>query len=220
MVREGRALGRQLQMPVVLLVIYLEKGNRAVFADSYVVTVAGLSNTLHFTSIRLWEHAQRIRSGELWEFAPLLVLCEHDPDAETLRQEVAIIRGSGATTEDQSELFAVALRVAGRRFPRGMLEAIFREELPMIKGATIIDDWIAEGEERGELRGEARGEARGEERGRTEGLRVATRDVLMERFGELPPALAARIDAADAATCAELHRRAIRVNSLAELADN
>lgn len=203
------ALGRQLEMPVVLLVVYLEKGDRTVCPDSYAVTVAALPNRFQFTKLLLWEHADRIRSGELWEFAPLLVLCEHEPAAETLRQEVAIIKGSDATLEEQSELFAVALRVAGRRFSRGMLEAIFREELPMIKGATIIDDWIAEGEERGEARGEARG--------RAEEARRMVREALSIRFGQLPAALEARIDAADAETCAELHRRALRAESLERL---
>jgi predicted transposase YdaD len=79
----------------------------------------------------------------------------------------------------------------------------------MARGATIIDDWIAEGE--------ARGEARGETRGRLEEARRLTREALSIRFGRLPEALAARLEHADAETCEELFRRALVVNSLDEL---
>lgn len=79
----------------------------------------------------------------------------------------------------------------------------------MRRGATIIDDWIAEAEERGERRGELRGSINA--------ARRVTRDTVELRFGELPPALAARIEAADADACMELLRRVLRAKSLEEL---
>jgi len=64
------ALGLRLEIPVVLLAIYLEKGGRATFPDRAADEVWGIENEFRFTAVRLWEHAGRIRSGELWELAP------------------------------------------------------------------------------------------------------------------------------------------------------
>lgn len=195
----------RLQIDVVLLVLYLEKGDRSTFPDSYIEVVGGVSNEFRFTSVRLWEHAERIRNGELWELAPLLVLCEDNPGEETLREEFALISNSGAPAQTQADLLALALRVGERDLPRSMLEAIFREAIPMIQGASIIDDWIAEGRAEGEAKGKL-----------DEAQRLLTR-FLGNRFGALPPALTAHIAAADAAACEELLLRAGRAESLREL---
>ena len=72
-------LCRQLDMPVALLVLYLQRGDSATFPDHYHIQVGAIQTTLYFTAIRLWEHADRIRSGELPELAPLLLLCEETP---------------------------------------------------------------------------------------------------------------------------------------------
>ncbi|MCC2667644.1 MAG: hypothetical protein K0Q72_115 [Armatimonadetes bacterium] len=203
------ALGRQLGLPVLLLVVYLEKGKRTRFPDEYSVNIAGLSSQYRFPAVRLWEHAERIRSGELWPLAPLLVLCEDNPGAHTLREELALIDQSGASPEEQAELLAVALRVAGRMLSRELVEAVFREELPMVRGATIIDDWIAEGKEVGK--------EEGKEEGRAIEARRLTREVLSVRFGTLPEALLARLEILDADTCEILFRRALVAASLDDL---
>jgi predicted transposase YdaD len=202
-------LGRQLGMPALLLVLYLEKGDRATFPDTYTVRLGSVSNHFQFAALRLWEHADRIRSGELWELAPLLVLCEDTPEERTVRREVEWITGSGSPPEVQADLLAIALRIAARDLSRGVLEAIFREGLPMVRGASIIDDWIAEGE--------ARGRADGELHGRAEEARRFTLRLLRKRFGELPPALVARIEAADAEACEALAEAALEAESVAEL---
>lgn len=203
------AIRLRLGAPVILVVIYLEKGDRATFPAGYTDELRGRSNEFHFTAIRLWEHAARIRSGELWQLAPLLVLCEDKPSAETFRTELQLISNSGAPEEVQADLFAVALRVGARSIPRAMLEAIFREALPMVQGASIIDDWIAEGE--------ARGKAAGELHGRLEEARRLLRTLLEARFGEIPGSLGARIDAADREWCETFLRQAARAESLDEL---
>lgn len=81
------ALHQQLGLPVALVVVYLEQGDRATFPNRYPVEVAGFTTRYEFTALRLWEHADRIRTGELWELAPLLVLCENDPGEATLRRK-------------------------------------------------------------------------------------------------------------------------------------
>jgi len=63
------SLLRQLSLPTTRLVLYLERGNYATFPDRLSVSVAGIPTELRFTAIRLWEHADRIRDGELWQLA-------------------------------------------------------------------------------------------------------------------------------------------------------
>ena len=88
-------LTRQLGIPVVLMVIYLQRGDRSTFPDEYRVSIGDLETRFSFTAIRLWEYADRIQSGELAELAPLLILCEEKPTAQTVRLEVDLIRNAG-----------------------------------------------------------------------------------------------------------------------------
>jgi hypothetical protein len=105
-------------IPAVLTVVYLAKGDRAAFPAIHRVEGGGLVNEYRFHTIHLWEHADRIRSGELRELAPLLVLCEHEPTAATLHTERELIMGLEAPPAVQAELLAVAVMVGTRYFAR------------------------------------------------------------------------------------------------------
>ncbi|HLK57664.1 MAG TPA: hypothetical protein VKU00_13950 [Chthonomonadaceae bacterium] len=156
-------LNRQLGMPVALLALYLHKGDRATFPDRFVVRSGAVETELRFTTIRLWEHTDRIRSGALPELAPLLLLCEENPTEETIREEVALIHASRLPVGIQAELLGIALLVATRTFARKVLLPIFQEDWKMIEGLEILDDlyrdtgkldaWIAEAQAEGEARG-------------------------------------------------------------------
>jgi predicted transposase YdaD len=211
------ALGKQLGRRMVLLVIYLERGGRTVFPDRYETELGPLGNEYRFATVRLWEHAERIRSGELWELAPLLVLCEDSPSEETVREELALIRGAEVPPEVRGDLLAYALRIAVRDFPRNVLETLFQEDSRMLAEGTIIDDWIAEGEARGRAEGEARGRAEGEARGRAEEARDALRVVLEARFGRLPQEWQSRIAGAGPEWCRGAIAQAAQASSLAEI---
>jgi predicted transposase YdaD len=202
------ALLRKLAYPVTLLVLYLERGDYATFPDRLVINVSSVPTLFVFSTIRLWEHADRIRSGELWELAPLLVLCEDNPTETTMRREVELILSAPLTDAEKGDLLAYALRIGGRDFSRGLLEGIFREMLPMIQGTTIIDDWIAEGE------------ARGEARGRVEEAREMARGLLQKRFGALPEAVVTRVQGLDAPECKRVLERLLDGATLAELFPN
>jgi hypothetical protein len=230
-------LCRQLPMEVVLLVIYLEKGKRATFPTLYRRRGGRLRTTLSFDTVRLWEHRDRIVSGEWPELAPLLVLCEAQPSEATLRQEVELIHRSGLSREIQAELMGVAALLATRRFGRGVLRTIFREELAMLDETEDLKElfleigsfqkWLQDPRVSGELRAEAKaeGEAEGIARGKAEGqaegeaavARRMTLAFLVRRFGELPAVLEAQIATEDAGWCQSLFDRAISATSLADL---
>jgi len=203
------ALRLRLGTRVVLLVLYLEAGGRATFPETDREEVAGIANEFQFAALRLRDHADRIRRGELWELAPLLVLCEDNPDERTVRTQLELIRGSGAPAGVQADLLAMALRVDARDLPRAMLEAVFRETIPMIQGASSIDDWIAEGK--------AECKAEGKAEGKAEEARLLLSALLRALFGDLPAEMEQRIDTADPAWCETLLLAASRAESYQDL---
>ena len=200
-------LSRQLGIPVILLVLYLQKGDYATFPAQMQSQIGAFRTALHFTAIRLWEQTERIRNGELTELAPLLLLTEENPTEATVREEVRLIRNAQFPSDVQTELLGIALLVATRKFARSLLEEIFAEDLETMEDLGIIGDWLQ--------KREARGMAQGE----TNGIRKTAQFVLGQRFGDLPPALVEQIGQADAEWCNILLGRAMKAGSVAELAD-
>ena len=186
--------------------------------------------------MRLWEHRDRIVSGEWPELAPLLVLCEASPTEQTLQQEVELIHNSGLPREVQTELITVAVSVASRRFSLSVLRTIFAEELLMLDETENLTEllvelglaqkWVRDPRISGKMRAEveAKAKAEGRSEGRTEGEVKAKREmtlaVLTRRFGDLPDALVERITTADADWCQHLFDRAITAASLSELIES
>jgi hypothetical protein len=217
-----------LATEVVLLVIYLEKGDRATFPATYRRRGGPLQTSLSFDTVRLWEHRDRIVSGEWPELAPLLVLCEAQPTEETLRQEVELIHNSGLPRAMQTDLLGVAALLAARTFGRRVLKAIFWEELAMLNEADelmemllevgLVQKWGRDPRVSGPIQAEA--EAKGKAEGKAEAVREMTLAFLTRRFGELPEALKAQIETADAEWCQRLFDRAITAASLADLTAN
>ena len=165
-----------------------------------------MKNEFSFPTIRLWEHADQIRGDALPELAPLLALCEDRPTEQTMREEREIILRLDTTPEVRAELLAVALTVGLRYFGRDTLERLFREELEMLKEASVIQEWLEQAAEEAEARGEARGEARR--------ARAMLRRLLSRRFGELPEAVVRHIEQQDADWCEAMAVQAITAPSL------
>src|SRR5436190_8383301 len=161
-----------------MTVVYLTRGSHSRFPAAYMVGGEGLTNEYRFHTLRLWEHANRIRGGELPELAPLLVLCEDVPTEQTLQEERQLILGLPVDPSVRTELLAVAQTVGSRYFPRHVLERLFQEELQMLKEASFIDEWI--------------------EQGRAQGRAGAARQMLLRllraRFGELPVSAVSRVE--------------------------
>ena len=109
----------------------------------------------------------------------------------------------------RADLLAVAVTVGARFFARGLLEAIFQEEMVMLKEASFITDWIEEAVARAEAEAEARGQLQ-------EARRFLLRQ-LAARFGELPAPVVTRVEQADAAVCEEWGLRLMRATTLEEL---
>jgi hypothetical protein len=202
---------------VTLLVLYLQRGDRATFPDRYRVSLGGLETEFRFTAVRLWEHTVRIENGEFPELAPLLVLCQERPTEQTIQREIELIRGANFPANVQGDLFALAIRIAERNFPRAVLNRLFKEVEPMVKGSSFIADWIEEGVAQGVAQGMAQGMAQGEAQGETREARRLALHLLSRRFGALPEALVERIQAAEKEWCEQLLERAMGAETLAEL---
>jgi hypothetical protein len=82
-------------------------------------------------------------------------------------------------------------------FARGLVEAVFQEEMQMLKETSLIEEWLVERE-----------------------VRTARRfllQLLQERYGELPAPVVEWVEQADTTACEELGRRLLRATSLEEL---
>ena len=210
---KNAGLTAQLQAPVLLAVIYLTRGGRRTFPKRYQAEAQGLTNEFRFHTIHLWEHAARIRSGELAELAPLLVLCEDEPKVETLFEERDLIRSVDVSPERKSDLLGLALTVAARRFDMRLLADIFREELVMIREATFVDEWIQEAAKKAAEEATEKAQFETEDR--------ATRSMLLRqlraRFGNLADTVEARVSSLDAEARYVLGERLMKAESLEEL---
>jgi predicted transposase YdaD len=203
------ALTQQLGAPVVLAVVYLERGRFRSFPEAYRVEVGTLATEFRFSTVRLWEHADAIRGGALPELAPLLVLCEDNPGRETLEVERSLLRAAQVEERARVDLMAVAVTLGCRRVSEQLVREVFREEVAMLKQASFIEEWLEES------RREGREEGR--EEGRVLALRGALRRLLVRRFGPLPSGVSEQVDALPAEECEELVLRAPEAASLREL---
>jgi hypothetical protein len=203
-------------MPVVLLALYLQRGDRATFPDQYRPQAGGLAMNVTFPVIRLWEHADRIRSGELPELAPLLVLCDEMPTIATVREEVALIHSSQLSAGTQAELLGLALLVATRQFTRELLRPVFEEDWSMIKGLEILDDLYKATGQLDEWKAEAKAEGKAE--GEMQGSLVTLLRVGRKRFGEPEPDVIQALEAISSAeTLQQMAVRLLEVESWKEL---
>lgn len=218
---KANAAGQVLGCPVILAVVYLERGRYATFPDRYEIQRGGLRNSHEFETVRLWDHADRIANGDLPELAPLLLLASPEKTVAVLQQERRLILDLPIGPEQRRDFLAVATMVGTRYFDTGTLARIFREEMSMLKEAGFIQEWIIEGLEKGHAQGLAEGRAKGREEGREEGEATASRRALVEvletRFGPLRSDIQVRIEALNAKQCLRLLSRALRADSLSEL---
>ena len=204
-IMKNAALNHQLGIPVVLVVIYLRRGGRKQFPDSYLIRGEGLQNLHRFETVKLWEHRERILNGDLKELAPLLVLCEDKPSEETLRQERRMIRELPIDPNKKRSLLGLAAMLGARFFPDELLRDVFREDLDVLKELSFVDEWLAERE------------ARGEAAGRTAEARQLALRALRAKYHDLPESLVTQLENADPAWCEKLVIGVITAETLQDL---
>ncbi len=187
-------------LPVVTLVLYLERRASAAPTE-YAVEFAGtVTNRFTYRVLRLWDYEERIRSGQLRELAPLLVMWAEPADAATLAVERALILQE-PDEKKRGDLLATAVTVASRYFDRGFLWQFFAEEVELMRHATFIEDWIEEGMEKGRQEGL--------QQGLQQGRREALAHILVKRFGPLPRHLPERLERLTLAQLEELIDQAL-----------
>jgi hypothetical protein len=74
-------------LPVVTVIIYLERGRYREFPEVLENHLLGFHNRFALDKILLWEYKDLIESGELLELAPLLPLFYQKPEITLLEKE-------------------------------------------------------------------------------------------------------------------------------------
>jgi predicted transposase YdaD len=161
-------LTSSLHKPVITVIVYLERGKYRTFPQEYRVQLNGLEMFTRFPRILLWEYADQIRSGELKELAPLLVLFSAKSSKEIILEEKKLILAV-SDTKQRSDLLSLAAMVAFRRFKNGLIKELFYEEYELMKTSNFIEEWIKESWEKGREEGRIKGIEEGREEGREAG---------------------------------------------------
>ncbi len=193
------------ERPVLSAVIYLERRNYRELPQEYAVVFRGRKvHTFPYLVVKLWEFAGAIASGELSELSPLLILATEEKDEKVLARSRELILATG-DGKWRANALSIAITIARRYFSKEFLLKFFREELEMLQEADIVQDWINKGIEKGIEKGEVKA------------TRSAVLDVLSERFGVVKKGISARLAAIDdPAVLRSLHRKSVKVKSLAE----
>jgi predicted transposase YdaD len=142
-----------------------------------------------FHVLRLWEvDATELLDDEA--LLPLAVLGKAASDEALLRETAARVERMTDATQ-RANVSACAQVLAGLRFDRTLIRALFREEAmrESVIYQEIIERGLAQGIERGLAQGVERGLAQGSH---LEAIRLA-RTLLERRFGPLPESIAAQV---------------------------
>lgn len=163
-------LTQQFKLPVLSFAICL-RYRQAPTPNEYTAQIGErVVNRFSYPVIKLWDYADQIRSGQLRELAPLLVMLEEEPDEGTLQIERELILAEPDPAK-RGDLLAIALTFAARHFDREFLWRLFREELVQMEHASIIDEWLDEAVQKAVL--EAQREAHQETRRQLQGRAIA-----------------------------------------------
>lgn len=171
-------------LPVITVLVYLVRGQYATFPDSYEDELGGLTNAHRFARILLWEHEERIRSGELKELAPFLLLFYDAPDPGILATVNQLIE-TVADPEQRLELKSLGALIAVRHFSEEIIKQYLKLEFPMIRETTIFKEWLDQRYNEGLVDGEVKGEISGKQR--------LLQKQLEKKFGPLSSELKARL---------------------------
>jgi len=179
-------------LPVISLVLYLER-RQAPLPDSYTVCLGDkIINRFSYQILKLWEYEQEIKAGKFPALVPLLSMLVEEATEETLIVERELILQE-ENARKRAHLLATAVTIASRYFDRNFLWQFFSEEVEQMRSVPIIQDWIEEGIQQGIQRGVQQGRQEGWRDGRQEGYIQARKEdiisILEKRFGIVKAAL-------------------------------
>jgi hypothetical protein len=137
-------LVKRFSVPVVILIVYVHKGNYATFHNQYTAKLDSLETTVRFDTFRLWDRTNEIRSGKYPDFIPLLALCAEHPTEATVREQVALIRSLELTEERKNELISLSFVLASRDIARNILLTLIEETFAMKTLPPIVEDMFGE----------------------------------------------------------------------------
>ncbi len=135
-------------LPVVTVIVYLERGKYRSFPEVLENQLLGFRNRFVLDKILLWEHRELIASGELLELTPLLPLLYERPGIDLLEKERHLILQI-PDRQHRSDLLALAMMVAFRKYEAIFVREFFKKEYFMLKESTFVQEWIKEGREEG-----------------------------------------------------------------------
>lgn len=135
-------------LPVVTVIVYLERGKYRSFPEVLQNQLLVFRNRFVLDKILLWEHRELIASGELLELAPLLPLLYERPGIDLLEKERQLILQI-PDRQHRSDLLALAMMVAFRKYEALFVREFFKKEYLMLKESTFVQEWINEGREEG-----------------------------------------------------------------------
>ena len=174
----------QHQKPTITIVLYLER-RESDPPSEYVVQIGEwVIHRFTYPIIKLWDYTDRIRSGELREFAPLLIMLEPEKTEAVLHQERELILQE-THPQKRADSLATAVMIASRYFELDRLWEFFGEEVEQMRQSGFITDWIEEGIQQG-LERERQQE-------RQQGKRLLLIQQLMAKFGDLPQSVTEQI---------------------------
>ncbi|MGH7600125.1 MAG: DUF4351 domain-containing protein [bacterium] len=185
---KNAALQVNLNVPVITVLVYLERGKYATFPDGYEDELGGLTNAHRFARILLWEHEERIRSGELKELSPFLLLFYDDPDPSILVVENQLIE-LVPDPQQRLELKSIGAVIAARHFSEEIIKQYLKLEFPMIRETTFFKEWFEQSHAEGHAEGRAEGELIGK--------RLLLQKQLERKFGLLSQELKAHLQKLD-----------------------
>jgi len=177
-----------LNLPVITVLVYLKRGDHATFPNGYEDELGGLINSHRFVCVLLWEHAERIRSGELRELAPFLLLFYDDPDPGVMGEVNDLVEGV-ADPQQRLELKSISAIIAARYFSDELIRQYFKLEPLMIRETSIFKEMFDQRYNEGLIEGEVKGEVKGEITGKQRLLQKQ----LERKFGPLSSELKVRL---------------------------
>jgi hypothetical protein len=209
-----KALGMQylLGKPVIVVVVYLEKGKYTAFPDSFENRVGSLSNQFVLAKVLLWEHKERILSDELIELAPFLALLYDQPDPGLMDVQQNLL-AKISDPKLQADLISLAIVVDIRTWGAQVVLAKFAKEVNMLKETSIVQDWLTQSQQEGWQKGQQEGQRQGEKQGKLSVLQI----ILAQKLGALSPELSNKFYQLNSEQLDRLGVALLNINSQQEL---